>query len=62
MAPKNSSEYARIEAEIASLKEDLVAALHWPKAQKESIMRQMHAAEEILGKGLTPYNGNPKLK
>lgn len=54
MPPRNPSEYARLEVELAELKTELQG--YYPKAHKASLIRQVREIERILGIESKPYN------
>lgn len=54
VAPRNPSELQRLETEIECLKDELKE--HYPKKQKEEILRQIREIERILGYDHQPYN------
>lgn len=56
MMPKNPSEIARLEEELAYAKERLFKGYH-SKSTKNYILDEIHRLEEQLGLPYTLYNG-----
>ena len=59
MPPRNPSELARLEEELADLFEQIKdGTKFYPKARKEEILRQIRQIEEQLGMKSVPYNSS----